>query len=153
MLLVTINCEILVPNSRFSTKPVAILLEMLSNFLIHFPNGTRRALSIPLLRFYTKHPHLPKICKICDKKPFKTTSNFVKPCAICPQMLSSFLIRCPSRTRRTLSISPLCFYTKHRQLSKISTNYQKTLQKYIEFCKILRDSPTNAFQLSYSLFK
>ena len=59
---------LLVLNIRFSIKPVAILPEMLSNSLIHFPSRTRRALSIPLLSFYTKHPHLPKISKNYKKK-------------------------------------------------------------------------------------
>ena len=36
-------------------KTVVILPETLSYSFIHFPNRTRRALSIPLLFFYTKH--------------------------------------------------------------------------------------------------
>ena len=36
-------------------------------------------------------------------KPFKNTSNFVKPVAIRLEMLSDFLIHLPSRTRRALS--------------------------------------------------
>ena len=173
---------------------------MLSNFLIDFPSRTQRALPIPLLCFYTKHSHLRKIRD-------KNTSNFVKPWAIRPQMLSNTVIhslsrtwrvlsnghhlssiRCsrwlqnakshckipdfrenlsrfarkcfpifsfyfPSRTQRALSIPLLCFYTKNPHIPKISRYCQKTLEKYIKFCKTRRDSPRNAFQLFHSSIK
>ena len=145
------NCEILVPNSRFSIKPVAIRPEMLSNSLIHFPNRTQRTLSILPLCFYTKHPHIPGVSKTCVQKPFKNTSNFVKPCTIRPQMLSNSLIHSSSRTRRALSIPLLCFSTKHPHLPKISKSCEKVLVKYIKVCKTCCDSRTNAHQLSHSL--
>ena len=68
----------------------------------HFPNRTRRALSIPLLFFYTKHSPTAKIYKNCQKT-LKNTSNFVKPVAIRPEILSNALIHFPNRTRRALS--------------------------------------------------
>ena len=50
-------------------------------------------------------PNIPNTQKSAKtvKKPFKNTSNFVKPVAILPEMLSNSLIHSPSRTRRALS--------------------------------------------------
>ena len=60
-----------------------------------------------LYRFHYSvfRPNIPNSQKSAKtvNKPFKNTSNFVKPCAIRPEMFSNFLIHLPSRTRRALS--------------------------------------------------
>ena len=124
------NREILVLNSSFSIKPVAIRPEMLSNSLIYFPSRNRRAQSILPLCFYTKHPHIPKIC---DKNP----SNFVKSCAIRPEMFS---IHFSSRTRRVLSnghllsLTSCSWWLQNAKLNSKTPSFRENLSQFSHKC-------------------
>ena len=74
MLLVARNREILVQNSRYFRKSVAIRPEMLSNFLIHFPSKTRSALSFhSTFLFDFRRP-------LCVSKKFALCGIYMKIC-------------------------------------------------------------------------
>ena len=78
-------------NTSNFVKLVGIRTEMLSNFLIHLPNRTRRALS-------NGHLHTE-----IAKSQSEITGFLRKPVGIRPEMLSNFLIHFSNRTPRALS--------------------------------------------------
>ena len=133
------NSEILVPSSRFSIKPVAIRPERLSNYLIHLPSRTHRA---P----FNRHILILLVTRNSEVRVPKCRLS-INPVVIPPEILSNSPIHFPSRTRRALSISLLCFYTKHPHLPKFSKNCTKRPSKstsnFLKLVAIRREMLSN----------